>query len=463
MQAMKWRKVLSLAASAVLLGAFTAAPAFAQEPQADQRIVIDEDADDDLYLFGEVIIVNADVDGDIIAFGRSLEINGTVTGDVIFGGRDLILNGTIEDDLRAGAYLVRLAENSTVGDDINTGTFSFEMLRGSSAGGHVYFGSAQALLNDIGGNVAGGSDGIEFRGTIGGNTEIGVAPPDESAPDFTWGDLPAIASIPPGLTFGEGARFDGDFTYTSSEAQEVPAGAVEGSIEFVRNTDTSPAAPGEDVNIAARGAANLGFQIWNYFGFVLISFVLLLLAGILTQRFFPDFLDKTRSALQNKPLPSFGFGLLGYFFFFVFLAMVIVLFIFVILPLLFVTLGGASVPIFRALSVISVVAFTGMGLITRWLAPVLFALLIGEAVFGLISRERKAPFWSLFIGLLMVTFVLAIPVFGRGLLSLIVGVFGLGAVIIALRDEQVKPTVSYAEAIAADVPPPPKPDEAPAV
>jgi hypothetical protein len=444
-----WRGVA--AASLVLaLALLVVVPVFAGDSYEGDTIVIDEDTDDDVYAFGQEIVVDATIDGDLLAFGSSLTINGTVTGDVIFAGAVLTLNGTVGDDLRAAGAVLYLGEDASVGDDFNAGAGAIEMLPGSSVGGDLYFGAGQAVIGDVAGGIAGGGEGVRIVGTVGGNADLEVGDPNSTSPTFMiqmqqyWMqaqgvEFPPISDVPPGLSFAEGGEVEGDLRYTASQSAQGVEDFVGGTTDFIQQVAGEEAGP---------SAALLGVRFLGHFiGLFLVALVF----GVLLQSLAPKFLDGALDTLKARPLPSLGVGFLGYLVYFVLVLLFVVLLFVALIPLGVIGVGG---PIARGLLLLGAGFQTFFGLSTRWLPIILFGLLLGGVLYGLVNKERKAPFWSLVIGVFVVAFVVAIPIVGRMVIGGLLSLFALGAVILYLwpRKGEGEP-VEPVEAPPADTSP----------
>ena len=200
---------LSIIIGLVFALTFLIVPAtYAAEMITGVEVVISEDVSDDVYVIGDTITVDATIDGDLIAFGSILTINGTVTGDVFFFGQALIINGEVGDDIRLVGMTLVIEDGGAVGDDLISAVLSLEMKPGSFIDGDVLLGVMQALLGDVTGNVSGGSGhAVRFTGKIGGdaNLTIGGGLPVDPG-QFVGTEVPALPSLPEGLTFGRDGR-----------------------------------------------------------------------------------------------------------------------------------------------------------------------------------------------------------------------------------------------------------------
>jgi hypothetical protein len=436
----KVARLLIAAGLALLLALLIFTPALAADVTQGEDITIDEDTTDDVYAFGKTVTVNATINGDLVAFASTVTINGTVTGDVIFGGQLLIINGTVEDDVRGVGYLIQLGDNGVIADDLNAGGYSIEMKPASRIGGDVFFGAYQASLADIDGNVIGGSNGVRIGGRIGGDVELSVGADSSFDPMMFMQnpDLPTVERIPAGLTFGQDGHIAGNLDYSAERELSIPDGAIDGQVIFTQ-ADTRPEARAAVEPAPRRIGDRPGVRFIGYF---VGSFVVLLLVAAIFRAVAPTFFHGALDTLRSRWAASLGVGVLGYLIVFV----VLPLLAFFVIVLLFAPTLGMAARLRDAFSFISVAGWTGFSLVTGWIAPILVATLLGGAIYGLFDREKKSSFWGIVIGLLIVTFLLAIPVLGRFLLTMLVGMFGLGAVILYLW-----PRPKQATAVAAPV------------
>jgi hypothetical protein len=410
------------------LGLVFVVPVFASEVISEEDIVIDEDIDDDVYAFGATVTVNATIDGDLVASGGVITINGTVTGDVLAMAQTVIINGTIEDDLRAGAAVVLLADGASVGDDMNAGAMAVEMEPGSSVGGSLYFGAYQGVLNDVAGDVGGGAEGVQINGLIGGDAELGIGaggePPFNPLQFFQDPALPEVSDVASGITFGNDGEIAGDLTYSSTTEHNIPSGSVAGNVDFQLEVQDSPES-GSPSGFSGIFGPLSGLR---RIGFFVGTFAMLLVLGVLFQRFAPDFLNGSSKTLQTRILPSLGAGCLGY---------IAVFFIVIVGLILAVVLGlalgaiGASRPISGALGLFVNTMYVAFRLVTWWLPPILVALPLGMLIYRQFDQEGEANFWPLAIGLAIVAIVVSMPFVG-GLARMLLSLFGFGAVILYL-------------------------------
>jgi hypothetical protein len=419
-------RIVVIAAVLIVATFFAISPAFASDRICCGDVTLDEDYDDDVYLTGENLIVNSTIDGDLIALGQTLVLNGEVTGDLMFLGQALTINGKVGDDLRAGGMVVIVEDQASIGDDVNIGVYSFEMRKGSSVGGDIYFGAGQMILHDVGGDVLGGASAVRLTGTIEGDVQVGVQSGEQAfmMSRMSMGDpnVPETAQVAPGLTFTNDAAINGNLVYDSQRAADIPDGAVAGSVS--RQTASSMQGSG-----GYQSARASDMPVVNYIGTVIGSFIMLLVVGLLMQRFAPNFLAGIEETLRTKTLASLGAGILVYVLFWIILPIVAVLFIiFFILPL-----AGTGNRLQGLLGLLGLGGFVAFGFLTRWVSPIVVGLLLGGAFFRRRDAAAPKPAIPLAVGLFVLVVVMAIPFVGTFLITLLIGVVGLGAILLYLR------------------------------
>ena len=392
---------LSIIVSLVFALTFIIVPtAYVAEMITGEHVRIDKDASDDVYVAAATITVDATIDGDLIALGSILTINGTVTGDVLFFGQALILNGTVGDDVRLVGMTVVIDDGGEVGDDLSTASLSLEMKPGSYVGGDVLFGAMQALLGDVAGDVNGGSGyAVRFTGKIGGDANLtvgGGVPVDPSR--YADPEVPAMPSLPEGLTFERDGRTVGRLRYSAPEETALSPDEVSGPITFTPLEST-------DSEVEIGFIPPLLQRFFRGFftgtgtsplGWVLSNFILLLIAGLLSLRFAPNFTRDTLENLRTRPGTSFGMGLLGYLgYWLVVLPLVVLLFLALVVPLALIGAGGR---LFDVLVLIGFSTTVGFRVFARWLARVAVGLVFGKWIHGQIRKEARSSFWPLSIG-----------------------------------------------------------------
>jgi hypothetical protein len=143
-----------------------------------------------------------------------------------------------------------------------------------------------------------------------------------------------IATVDPSLTLTDSARVGGDLTYTSSTEARISHDAqIRGRVERTeRPPQEEPARTLTDTVLG-----------------ILRNFIALVLVGLLLLWVMPDWTRRLSDTVQARPLPSFGWGILG---FMVFIALAIAILLAVIFGLLAL---GSLVLLLSALALAEVV------------------------------------------------------------------------------------------------------------
>ncbi len=425
------KKVLVMAALLVIL-VLVATPVLAAEFLGEDVVVIgpDEVIEDDLYVGGGEVTVDGTIEGDLVVAGGDIIVNGTVEGDLIAAGGAITVTGTIKDDARiAGGRLTLTGE---IGDDVMAAGYSLEVAQGSTIGGILSVVGYQAsLAGDVKEDVKGALAALTIAGHVGGNVEVEVGEADpefESTRRIVERFTPA-PMMPPGLTLTEGAQVDGELKYTSGSEAEIASGAeVSGGV-----THQLPEVPVEEV---AKEEVSPGQITLAWFLDKLRQLVTLLVVGFLMIWLVPNLVRKTTTALQDKPLPSLGWGIVAILL--VFGIIVAVLIVMVILDIILGILGlGGLVASVTSVSLLSAVALLVVYLITiSYITKVVVSFLVAKLILkGVQPAWAEGRVWPMVIGVVLFVVVTAviglIPGVGSllaWLISLICALLGLGTI-----------------------------------
>jgi len=423
---------LLLLVSVLLAGALLAA-----EFVTGDVIVIDQDVEDDLYVAGDTITVNATIHGDLIAAGGEITINGTVEGDFMAAGGRLHINGTVSDDVRFAGSDLLLGSDGQVGDDLFAAGFGFAAESGSSIGGDLIVVGYQSLLGgEITGDVRAALAGLEISGHVMGDVTAEVSEPD---PQFEqWSAFMRMNPyVPakmtgPGLRIAKGAQIDGELTYTSPVQVEIPSEVVGGAIVY--QTPVPEEVEGITVEVPPPPEVPAGMitagVILRWFLRAVRTFVTLLIIGVLVLWLGRKWLEEVVHNWKEKPLNSLGWGVVALVAFFVVVPLLFIVMIILDMIVGLVTLGGMIGPITAIIMVVEGALIVGFSIIAVYITKIAFSYLIGWLIL-----KRTAPAWvekamgliPLLIGLAIFVVVRMIPFLG-GLFSLVVTLFGLGAI-----------------------------------
>ena len=402
--------------------------AMAFEGRGDDNVTIEagEVIEDDLYVGTNKFVLNGTIKGDLIVGASEVLINGTVEGDLWAGAQSVEINGAIMGDAHIGATAVELGEGAEIEEDLVAFGYSLHNKSGSLVGKELVFGGYQALLEgDVAGDVWAGANSLQVNGRIGGNvtTEVGGG---ETAPPFNpyqfTPNAPTMPIVPSGLTIDVAAEIGGDLTYRSSQTSDIPAGTVGGNVDFTR----------EVVNTDGSAQSSTGQTVWHHAR----RFITLALIGALLIWQVPTFVTRLSNKLQEKPMPSLGWGAVVYFG-----VPIIIIALFVAASLLALLFRGlqfgnlSSLIIFVLLAVVFafMVAFV---LALLYLTKIIVGYFVGRLILQRVSPTlAETPYWSLLLGLLLVVVVSAIPWLG-GLVNWIIAIIGVGTLWLLWRGDK---------------------------
>jgi cytoskeletal protein CcmA (bactofilin family) len=404
----------------------------AVEFDEDGIIEAGEVIDDDLFIFSETVEINGTVNGDVFTGGTVVKVNGTINGSLIAGTQVVHINGEVTGSVYAVSMTITLGPEAKIGRNFYFGGFNLNAEPGSYVGKDLLVGAYQALLSgQIGRDVHAGVGALEIDGSIGNDVHADIVGTSEGVPPyyiFNQSDVDAI--IPFGLRVSEKAEIGGSLNYKSSENQ---AGTIlispPGGIDFEYDPQLDPQTPREATHVGP--AALVG--AW-FVKRVRMFIALMFLGGLLVWQL-PGLLDKVSDKVEKESLPSFGWGMVT--------IVVVYLGGFLISGLIIAGAIFFGVFTLGELSwVILSVGFSGLGLISAafgllvsYGSKLVVAYLVGKLLLSyLVPKFEGSEFWPLLIGVLLYTFLRAIP-FGFGfVISVIVTLIGLGAMWLYYRD-----------------------------
>jgi cytoskeletal protein CcmA (bactofilin family) len=459
----------------LLLLVSTVQPVFATEFPQDGIIGADEVIDDDVILgsdnptvlgtvngmlivAGNHIFIDGTINGDVIAMGNYVEIgeNATIHGNIFSGAYLVNLAGTVDGSFFGGAYTIHVADTADISRNMYAGGFAINVEPEATIATDAMLGAYQATLHGkIGRDLKVGSGALLIDGSIGRNANIDVESPMTSEsismymmPYYQQNDaLPAEASqyIPtqmdPGLTITDSAEIGGKITYVSPQPQEDSIMiAPQGGIVYqtpVPDPDNHEYEQQQTIVFQDSEQGTFGFfagmaltWIWR----IIKAFITLALIALLVFWLFPGKFDESVEALKNKPLPSFGYGLLatiggGIILGFAFLVLICVTAFLIVIS--FGELGSYFFLI--AFSAFFIVLAVFM-ILTNLVSKILVAYLVGRWLINTLSKEPiSGRTWPLIVGLILYLIVGYMPFIGW-FLRYLMTLFGSGAIYLVLRD-----------------------------
>jgi len=399
--------------------------------------------EDDLYVGAGTFTLDGVVKGDLIVAGSTITINGTVEGDLLAAGQSVVVNGRVMDDIRmAGATLV-LGESAQIADDVVAAGYSLETKDGSSVGGDALFAGYQALLaGDTARDTKITVNRLELSGSVGGNLNVEVGSSEETpmvSPFTFMPNMPAVPSVAGGLTIKPGASIGGDLTYTAIPESMIPAGTVSGDVLH----EIPAVVTGKEETVAAKTS--------SWFFANLRNLVTLLIVGLLMVWLVPKLVQNGANAVNAKPLPSFGWGIVTIFgFFFALLALTTVVVI-VAIVLGIVTLGDLLGTVIWAGIITAAGLIFGFSVAVGYVSKIIVSYVGGRLILTRLKPEwAEKPYWPVAFGVLIFAILVAIPLLGW-IINLIVVLLGLGALWMLGWDKfKSRPAVVETPAVITD-------------
>ena len=395
---------------------------------------------DDLYVFANDVLVNGTIQGDLLSFSTRVVIGptGVIEGDLISAGQALELQGIVGDDARVAGAVLTVGQGAVIGDDLMSAGYSLETKPGSQVGGNLTFAGYQALLaGSVVSDLLFGGNSLSLQGSVGGDAavETGSATANMPFSPFMFiPGMPAVPTVPPGLTIGADASIGGSLVYEAPQEASIPEDAVAGEVEYTqvtpepRPSEGEPEVRREPVSTSMRVITAVA--IWGRN--LLRNLMSLLIVGLLVAWWYPRLLSGSGEALKIRPWASLGVGILtGIAFWLIMPVLTMVLLGIVILLGLF-SLGGLALPavmiMLLILSVISL-AFLISG---SYFSKLIISQVLGQLILqGFKSPAADGRFWPWLIGLAIFIILRSIPYVGW-IVNILAVLFGLGAFVLWL-------------------------------
>ena len=322
------------------------------------------------------------VQGDLIATGGTVRVDGRVDGDLVASGGRVIVAGTVTGDLLAAA---------------GTTTIS------------------GAVQGDA--RIATGQAQVEGQGRVGEDLLV-AAGQATLAPD---------AQVGGDLIFATGRmRMDG--AVAGSVLGSTGSSTGDGSVGGSERVNLDQPQEQQEPTLADRTVDALR------------RYVSILAVGALLLWLLPGMLRGATGAVGERPLVSFGVGILG--FLAVVVGLVLVVLVTVLLAVLLGLLGLGSLTgltVFGGLLAAASVVFL-LVLAAAFAAPATVGLALGRLLVRAGGEDRSFLGWlgALALGVLLVVLVAAIPVAG-GFIEALLAMLGLGALLLVARPSRRLP------------------------
>jgi hypothetical protein len=374
---MNWPKILFSVLLAVSLVSCSGKDA--AKDKGHERVILPAGKIHEGWYFaaGDQVVIEGTVNGDAYIAGGVIDVDGTINGDLLVAGGQLNINGTISDDVRSCGGTIQfdghVGKNITAcGGNITIGKSATINGNALVAGGIVQF------VGIIAQNATVASGNMNVRGTIDGNV------------DFAGGEL----SILPGAKVGGNLSVEVEQT----KNVEIAEGTVFGKVDLV----TEEMKPSPYI---------LGLQVWQFW-FKIIWICSLLVTGLVIILVFPKQFVGFGSTIVQLPGQTFLWGFAG------------MILIPVAVAILFVTIIGVP------LGLLLLATFLWM----LYVSQLSLGVVLGGRIMGMEGKTGWNLFLAFAAGLLIVyilTFVPYLRIFiYLGSLS-----FGLGAILLVLKNE----------------------------
>jgi cytoskeletal protein CcmA (bactofilin family) len=314
------------------------------------------------------------VQGDLIASGGTVRVEGRVDGDLVASGGTVTVAGTVTGDVLAAAG------NTTIS-------------------------------GEVGGDLRAGTGQARIEGRVGEDVALGAGQ----------------------ATVTSDARIDGDLIFGTGQLQldGAVAGSVLGSTGNYTRGGSASVGGSEQVNVQQpeeRQEPTLADRAVD----ALRRYVSILAVGVLLLWLLPRVLRGAATAARERPLASFGVGILGFIGVIVALILVVLATVLVAVVLGLLGLGSLTgITVFGGLLVTAVIVFLFV-LALVFAAPATVGLALGRLLLRRDDRSFPAGLGALALGVLVIVLVAAIPLVGGWLQALLV-LLGLGALLLTVR------------------------------
>jgi hypothetical protein len=228
----------------------------------------------------------------------------------------------------------------------------------------------------------------------------------------------SIPSISSGFTIKDGAKIEGDLTYTQFSDVNIPADAVDGKV-----TRTQPAVDIENNYVPPTPGQLVLTWTFN----LLRTVITLVLLGLLLAWLAPRFVNVLSEKIQATPAASLGWGVVAFASFFFTLLLIIVVMVIGALFFGVLTLGGVSASIIWV-GLLSIFALCiGFVLVTSFLTKIVVAWLGGKMILEKLNPSLAASkVWPLVLGVVIVALLTSLPLVGW-VFGVVITFLGLGA------------------------------------
>ncbi len=362
----------------------------------------------DAAFYGNSVKVDGDVDGDVFAIASEIEINGKVSGSLVLFGNKVTVNNEVGGTLYVAAMQLDLAPKAMLSRNVYFGGLSLSTQEGSQIHRDLYTATLGAQMN-------GSVDG-EIQAIIG-PAEFFFLMMERIDPQNQLNLKPAAMTV---------AAISNQGT-DKNEPKVMLAGFA-------------PA-----LSLEAISLQQLEGLTWENVGDWLLErfqdWLVLLVFGLLGLWLMPKWVRGSVQSLISKPLPSAGWGLLGFVISLNLIGVVILCLIIIIviglflgtiafweLAWSFMAFGGFS------LGVIS----TSFTFFVIYISKAIVAVWVGGKILDRIAPSNAGNYpLALITGLALYVLLAGVPILGW-VIGILATVFGLGAVWLFYKNRRVQ-------------------------
>lgn len=328
----------------------------------------------DVYRFTTTVDVAGTQKGDLTVWAQSVSIPGTVTGDLYAAAETVEISGTVGDSTRIAAKSIVI--RGTIDGDLSVWGANVTITKEAHVTGDVSCHTATcAVYGTIDGDVDATGGQVSLGGTIAGSASVKC-------------DVLDVAPE---------TRIAGDLDYESREKIDLDGkGIVAGSVTYAERKEKEK-------------TSHTGVSGWR----IVVWFWLLVAAtivGFLGLRLFPGPTGAVTDAVRTDMLRSSGVG---------FLAVIVV------------PVAGAIACIL-IITIPLVVILWFLYCLTLYFTQFPVAAWLGNRILGLFGKREPSRYLSLFVGLVALYLLFAIPCIGWLVMSYAV-FLGFGAILLGLR------------------------------
>src|SRR5262245_47758077 len=326
----------------------------------------------DVYRLTTTVDVEGTQKGDLTVWAQSVSIPGTVTGDLYAAAQNVDIAGTVGDSARifANSVIIR----GTVEGDLSTWAASLTITKEAHVTGDVNCFSARCVVDGkVDGDLQATGGQVSLSGPIAGSATI-KCDVLELAPE---------------------TRIAGDLDYETREQIDVAKGIVAGTVTYEEKKEKER----EKTHWS-------GLWILAWFWLLVAAIII----GFLGLRLFEGPTTAVTDAVRTDMLRSSGVG---------FLAVIVV------------PVAGAIACI-PVLTIPLVLILFFLYALTLYFAQFPVAAWLGGRILGLFGQREPSRYLSLFLGLLLLYLVFAIPCVGMFVVCFAI-FLGFGAILLGLR------------------------------